>query len=356
MYVPAENENITYIFRLMNEDVLFCCCNSFKRLSGFDPPPRCQKIRSVRALTRFLTDHGVAWPRAEDLGSLTPSKRSLCAGLEASPQPAAVGPGRVSVACLDGPGPPSPGTPPGFVTAPSGGPPAGGAEVQTGGACTAGGYLEDAPARPPRRSASPSVAATTCTDDGLPSPPRRRRGAGRKGGPCVSPYFRRAGAGGGAPGRGRWQPPRSPFGLVQEELYHDPFQLLVATMLLNKTRGEAAVPVIWRLLARWPTAESLLGASEQDLAAVIRPLGLHRRRAHNIRRGVPAGGLELPGRAVRHQQVRLRLVPDLLRGGVARRAAHGPHAAPVRRVAGGQASVRLMPAALCIVVDSVCVR
>lgn len=36
----------------------------------------------------------------------------------------------------------------------------------------------------------------------------------------------------------KWTPPRSPFNLVQEHLYHDPWQLLVATIFLNRTQGK----------------------------------------------------------------------------------------------------------------------
>lgn len=36
----------------------------------------------------------------------------------------------------------------------------------------------------------------------------------------------------------KWTPPRSPFNLVQEHLYHDPWQLLVATVFLNRTQGK----------------------------------------------------------------------------------------------------------------------
>lgn len=36
----------------------------------------------------------------------------------------------------------------------------------------------------------------------------------------------------------KWTPPRSPYNLVQETLFHDPWKLLVATVFLNKTSGE----------------------------------------------------------------------------------------------------------------------
>jgi len=32
-----------------------------------------------------------------------------------------------------------------------------------------------------------------------------------------------------------WDPPASPFGLIEEELYADPWRLLTACILLNKT-------------------------------------------------------------------------------------------------------------------------
>ena len=34
-----------------------------------------------------------------------------------------------------------------------------------------------------------------------------------------------------------WEPPQSPFGLIEEELYDDPWRLLLACLLLNKTSG-----------------------------------------------------------------------------------------------------------------------
>lgn len=36
----------------------------------------------------------------------------------------------------------------------------------------------------------------------------------------------------------KWTPPRSPFNLVQEILFHDPWKLLIATIFLNKTSGK----------------------------------------------------------------------------------------------------------------------
>ena len=34
-----------------------------------------------------------------------------------------------------------------------------------------------------------------------------------------------------------WTPPRSPYNLIQESLFHDPWKLLTATIFLQKTTG-----------------------------------------------------------------------------------------------------------------------
>ncbi|XP_076859236.1 uncharacterized protein mbd4 isoform X2 [Brachyhypopomus gauderio] len=57
----------------------------------------------------------------------------------------------------------------------------------------------------------------------------------------TSPYFSRKNDGLSPPKRKalrKWTPPRSPFKLVQETLFHDPWKLLVATIFLNKTSDE----------------------------------------------------------------------------------------------------------------------
>ena len=40
-----------------------------------------------------------------------------------------------------------------------------------------------------------------------------------------------------------WEPPQSPFGLIEEQLFGNPWKLLVACILLNKTSVvQAGVP------------------------------------------------------------------------------------------------------------------
>jgi A/G-specific adenine glycosylase len=87
---------------------------------------------------------------------------------------------------------------------------------------------------------------------------------------------------------------------------NDPWRVLVAEVLLQRSRGKTVAKVYEALFLRWPDAPSLSRARESSIAAVIRPLGLVRRAASlkaMARRvsdigGVPETGeglLELPG-------------------------------------------------------------
>lgn len=69
------------------------------------------------------------------------------------------------------------------------------------------------------------------------------------------------------------------FGLMQERLAHDPFRLLIATIFLNRTRGEQAMPVFFRMLEQYPTMADLASADIQDVVAIIHKLGFQNQRA-----------------------------------------------------------------------------
>jgi methyl-CpG-binding domain protein 4 len=81
-----------------------------------------------------------------------------------------------------------------------------------------------------------------------------------------------------------WEPPVSPFGLIEEQVYHDPWRLLVACMLLNKTSGVQVRKVLWELFTYAPTAEAAVKADVAKVEAMIRPLGLFRKRAVMFKR------------------------------------------------------------------------
>lgn len=59
----------------------------------------------------------------------------------------------------------------------------------------------------------------------------------------------------------------------------DPFRILIAEMLLQRSRGTTVAGVYDQIFRRWPTPEALASADEEEIAAVIRPLGLVRRSA-----------------------------------------------------------------------------
>ena len=57
----------------------------------------------------------------------------------------------------------------------------------------------------------------------------------------------------------------------------DPFLILVAEVLLQRSRGKTVAKVYEKLVARWPDATSLARARVDTIEKVIRPLGLSKR-------------------------------------------------------------------------------
>ncbi|XP_023128897.2 methyl-CpG-binding domain protein 4 isoform X1 [Amphiprion ocellaris] len=103
----------------------------------------------------------------------------------------------------------------------------------------------------------------------------------------TSPYFsgKPLRDGLGAPRRKafkKWTPPRSPFNLVQETLFHDPWKLLVATVFLNKTSGKMAIPILWQFFERYPSAEVTREADWKPISELMKPLGLYELRAKTL--------------------------------------------------------------------------
>lgn len=86
----------------------------------------------------------------------------------------------------------------------------------------------------------------------------------------------------GAGNRVKWKPPSSPYNLIQETLYKEPWKLLVATIFLNKTRGQGAIPNLMKFFEKWPSPHSLRGTEVRELSAFLQPIGLHNVRAKTI--------------------------------------------------------------------------
>ncbi|BFI31270.1 methyl-CpG-binding domain protein 4 [Marchantia polymorpha subsp. ruderalis] len=81
-----------------------------------------------------------------------------------------------------------------------------------------------------------------------------------------------------------WEPPPSPFGLIQESLYKDPWKVLLSCMLLNKTAGRQMHKVIWDLFSLCPDAESAINTDTAKIAEKVYSLGLQNKRAKMIQR------------------------------------------------------------------------
>ncbi|XP_033745690.1 LOW QUALITY PROTEIN: uncharacterized protein LOC117331201 [Pecten maximus] len=79
-----------------------------------------------------------------------------------------------------------------------------------------------------------------------------------------------------------WAPPKSPYCLIQESLYHDPWKLLIGTIFLNRTTGKAAIPLLWKFFNKWPNPDAARKADAAAIARLLTPLGLHEKRAKII--------------------------------------------------------------------------
>ena len=64
--------------------------------------------------------------------------------------------------------------------------------------------------------------------------------------------------------------------------FKDPFQLAVATILSAQTTDERVNMVTPGLFSRYPDAEALASASQEDVEEIIRSTGFFRNKARNI--------------------------------------------------------------------------
>src|SRR5689334_20153873 len=97
-------------------------------------------------------------------------------------------------------------------------------------------------------------------------------------------------------------PPRSPFGLIQEDVWLNQWALLVVCVMLNCTSRKQVEKVFPTFIANWPSPQALLGADRSDIELLCRPLGFSVRRTTNILKmterylaGPWSNARELPG-------------------------------------------------------------
>ena len=139
-------------------------------------------------------------------------------------------------------------------------------------AASAAVHASDVAARSPAAAARVPVTTPRTTSPYFAppdEPPARRRrqgaapvrfvGAARKAADC------------------KWVPPASPFGLIQEALYEDPWKVLVACALLNKTSGLQVRRCIFELFKLIPSPHAALATPVEEIRRIIAPLGLVKR-------------------------------------------------------------------------------
>jgi methyl-CpG-binding domain protein 4 len=74
----------------------------------------------------------------------------------------------------------------------------------------------------------------------------------------------------------------SPYDLLQERFRHDPWKLLVVCMMLNQTSAVQVKAVMGAFFEKYPDAAAASNAAQEEMAEIIRPLGLYRRRSNAI--------------------------------------------------------------------------
>lgn len=73
-------------------------------------------------------------------------------------------------------------------------------------------------------------------------------------------------------------PVRSPFGLIQEDLWPNEWAILVACMMLNMTSRKQMEPVFREFIGAWSTPEEFLLANRDDVCELVKSLGFKNRR------------------------------------------------------------------------------
>jgi endonuclease-3 len=75
---------------------------------------------------------------------------------------------------------------------------------------------------------------------------------------------------------------RSMHGPTMLERRETPYDVLVATILSQRTRDETTERVFGDVKERWPDAKSLAAADEDELDSVIHSIGFHRAKARGL--------------------------------------------------------------------------
>lgn len=73
-------------------------------------------------------------------------------------------------------------------------------------------------------------------------------------------------------------PIRSPFGLIQEDLWPNEWAILVSCMMLNMTSRKQMEPIFREFMNKWPEPEVFLAADKDDVRELVSSLGFKNKR------------------------------------------------------------------------------
>ncbi|BFI19379.1 methyl-CpG-binding domain protein 4 [Marchantia polymorpha subsp. ruderalis] len=81
-----------------------------------------------------------------------------------------------------------------------------------------------------------------------------------------------------------WDPPMSPYRLIQEGFRRDAWKVILSSMLLNKSTGRSVKKIVGDLFDLCPDAESAVKTPTENIADIVYSLGLQNKRAKMIQR------------------------------------------------------------------------
>ncbi|AGQ20350.1 hypothetical protein CaLGV092 [Clostera anastomosis granulovirus A] len=87
-------------------------------------------------------------------------------------------------------------------------------------------------------------------------------------------------------------PPKSPYQLIEEDMSHNPWALLVAAIFLNMTSARVVRPLLIKFFEQFPSQRDVMSASVDDIAPYFESIGLKSRaeRLHRMSRDFELGG------------------------------------------------------------------
>jgi len=82
--------------------------------------------------------------------------------------------------------------------------------------------------------------------------------------------------------RSGWVPPRSPYGLIQEDLFPSEWHILCSCIFLNLTSRKTADPILKKFFMMFEQPSQLLTTTQDEVGELIAPLGLKTRRVQSL--------------------------------------------------------------------------